>query len=343
MSKKSSRGQFFTVNSKYVLQGLTLPQNSQTARCVIEPFAGKGDLLSWLEENGNQLPVEAYDIEPQRAGIQQRDTLANPPDYSNAYVITNPPFLARNRSVCKRLFDQWDTDDLFKCFLLSLCRDPAGVLAGIIVLPAQFFSSMDPRCRHAFLSTFKVTRVNYFQQTVFPDATTTVVAIMFARSMVPLTEQSMLWVCFPKNERRTFHVTAADGWIIGGNLWSLPVSKLKVSRYVKGSVSKLTSMTLRAIDSGKLDGRIRLEFKKGYVSPAGSRAYATLCVRKRLLTEDEQRRLCEAFNQWVEQKRTETCSLFLSQFRESKEYARKRIPFKLAYKIVAHVALSLRM
>ena len=61
----------------------------------------------------------------------------------------------------------------------------------------------------------------------------------------------------------------------------------------------------------------------------------------RTLTEAEQQRLCEAFNRGLVQKRAETCSLFLPHFRESKEYARKRIPFKLVYRLVAHVALSL--
>ena len=258
--------------------------------------------------------------------------------------LPNPPFLARNRSASKRLFDEWDTDDLYKCFLSSLSsiESSVGVLGGIVVLPAQFFSSVDASCRLAFLSRSKVLRVNYFEETVFSDTATTVVAMMFERSPVVLTEQCMQWVCFPTKEKRTFCITAAEGWMVGGNLWNLPVSTaLQFTGYVEGSASTLTSMTLSAIDSGKENGRIRLEFKTGHISPSGSRAYATLCVRDRMLTEDEQQRLCEAFNRWVEHKRAETCSLFLSQFRESKEYARKRIPFKLAYRVVAYVALSL--
>jgi hypothetical protein len=41
----------------------------------------------------------------------------------------------------------------------------------------------------------------------------------------------------------------------------------------------------------------------------------------------------------LEKKREETWSLFLPQFRESKEYAMKRIPFELAYKILSHLLL----
>ena len=45
MSKKT-RGQFYTTNYKYVLQNLEIPETIQT---VIEPFAGKGDLLRFVD------------------------------------------------------------------------------------------------------------------------------------------------------------------------------------------------------------------------------------------------------------------------------------------------------
>ena len=40
------------------------------------------------------------------------------------------------------------------------------------------------------------------------------------------------------------------------------------------------------------------------------------------------------------EKRAETCIVFLSHFRDKKKYARKRIPFKLAYRLVGHVLRS---
>ena len=87
------------------------------------------------------------------------------------------------------------------------------------------------------------------------------------------------------------------------------------------------------------DGRICLEYKEGYVYPAKecSRTYATLCVQGKTLSPEDQKKICDEFNTLVEKKRTETWSLFLPQYRESKEYARKRIPFELAYTIVLHL------
>ena len=139
-------------------------------------------------------------------------------------------------------------------------------------------------------------------------------------------------------------MTALDDWIIGGDIYKLPVNlDVKIRRHVAGKNIKdgeqLTNLTLYALDSGTQDGRICLQYKEGYIYPAKecSRTYATLCIQGRTLDEAGQKKLCADFNALVEKKRDETWSLFLPQFRESKEYARKRIPFELAYLIVSHL------
>ena len=75
--------------STYILNDLPPPPTH--ARCVIEPFAGQGDLLQWLDQlNCWTGPIESYDIDPKKDGIIKRDTLLNPPNYENACIITNP-------------------------------------------------------------------------------------------------------------------------------------------------------------------------------------------------------------------------------------------------------------
>jgi len=341
---KKMKGQFYTVASSYILEGLPGPPS--TARCVIEPFAGKGDLLEWLVKNGNTLPVEMYDIDPKKDGIVQRDTLMNPPNYKDAWILTNPPYLARNKCDTKGIFDMYETNDLYKCFITSLTKkEPCA--GGIFIIPAGFFLSprdLDVRCRNDFLSKYTLRKVKYFEETVFPDTTTTVVAFAFEKSPTLLTEQTVEWVSMPSKETKVFKMTKENDWIIGGDIYKLPVPKgIKVRRHVEGQTLKTneqrTSMTLCALDSGTKDGRICLEYKEGYVYPAKdcSRTYATLCVQGKTLSAEDQKRLCLEFNELVEKKRSETWSLFLPQYRESKEYARKRIPFELAYTIVLYL------
>jgi len=344
---KKEKGQFYTIAYSYILEGL--PGPPLNARCILEPFAGQGDLLEWVKDS--PLPKEAYDIDPKKAGIVQRDTLLNPPLYKDAWVLTNPPYLARNKSDKKELFDLYDTNDLYKCFLWSLCKVESLCKGGILIIPAGFFLSprdIDMRIRTAFLSRYRLLKVKYFEETVFSDTTTTVVAIAFEQAPNLLTEQTVEWITLPTKQTRTFCMKQTDNWIIGGDIYTLSVPEgVRVRRHVEGQTLKegeqQTSITLNALDSGTQQGRIALDYKEGYVYPAKdcSRTYATLCIQGRTLTVDEQKRICSEFNALLEKKRGETWSLFLPQFRESKEYARKRIPFELAYRIVQHLVSGL--
>jgi len=348
-NNKKTRGQFYTVNNSYILDKLSGPPSN--ARCIIEPFAGKGDLVEWIKNMGTTLPIEAYDIEPKNEGIILRDTLNNPPDYTDAWILTNPPYLARNKCDKKEIFDKYNTNDLYKCFITSITQQPTQCVGGIFIIPAGFFLSprdLDVCCRNDFLSKYKLLLVKYFEETVFPDTTTTVVAFSFEKSPILLTEQRVEWISMPSGEKRIFTMSAENDWIIGGDIYKLQVpSHIKIRRHVDGQQLKageqMTSITLCALDSGTQDGRIRLEYKDGYVYPAkdSSRTYATLCVQGRILSAGEQQTICSKFNELIEKKRTETWSLFLPQFRESKEYARKRIPFELAYTIVLHLIADL--
>ena len=339
---KKMKGQFYTVNSDYILSGLPMPPHN--ARCVIEPFAGKGDLLNWLVKNGNTLPIELYDIDPKKAGVIQRDTLMYPPNYKDTWILTNPPYLARNKCDKKEVFDHYGTNDLYKCFITSLTQQEC--IGGIFIIPAGFFLSprdLDVRCRNDFLSQYKLLKVKYFEETVFPDTTTTVVAFAFEKSPVLLEEQTVEWISLPSGDTRHFKMTKKNDWIIGGEIYKLSVPNgIKIRRHVEGQTlrdgEQITFMTLSALDSGK-EKRICLEYKEGYIYPAKdcSRTYATICIQGKRLTTQEQKNICLEFNNLVEKKRSETWSLYLPQYRESKEYARKRIPFELAYTIILHL------
>lgn len=343
--EKKRKGQFYTVNSLYILDGLCMPP--KTAKSIIEPFAGKGDLLEWLVQNKNTHPIHMYDIDPQCEGVIQRDTLMDPPQYKDSWILTNPPYLARNKCSQKEIFDKYNTNDLYKCFITSLTQQKYLCAGGIFIIPAGFFLSpreLDVRCRNDFLSKYKLLTVKYFEETVFPDTSTTVVAFSFEPSPTLLDEQWVEWISLPSGKKHTFHMSKQHHWIIGGDIYTLPVPPgIKIRRHVEGQPLKKdeyrTSMTLSALDSGTKNGRICLDYKEGYVYPAKecSRTYATLCIQGKILTAENQQQLCVAFNSFIESKRNETWSLFLPQYRESKEYARKRIPFELVYTIVLHL------
>jgi hypothetical protein len=240
----------------------------------------------------------------------------------------------------------YDTNDLYKCFLSSVVKQN-NCRGGIFIIPAGFFFSprdIDVRCRHEFLSKYKLTKVKYFEETVFDDTSTTVVAIAFEKSANEMKEQTVEWVLLPSKEVKQFTLSAKNDWIIGGEIYKLPIPDgISVRRHVEGQPIKTgeqqTFMTLNALDSGSKDGRICMSYQANYIYPAKecSRSYATLRIQGKTLSEEEQKQLCKEFTDFVEQKRQETNSFFLPQYRESKEYARKRIPFELAYRILLHL------
>jgi len=323
MSTKRERGQFYTVNHAHILEGLDKPTRGTR---VVEPFAGQGDLLDWL---GDGYTCEAYDLEPKDVRVKQRDTLSDPPDYSNAWVITNPPYLARNKTKNKKYFEMYDTNDLYKCFMYSL-KD---CLGGIVIIPVGFFLSprdVDFKCRNFFLQRHRITRVRCFEQQVFPDTSTAVVAFSFVKSDTTLDTQDVLWERVPGGETQTFTMRASEKWIIGGDVYEIPHNPgIKITRYVEDPTG-LTSLILHALDCSTPIG---LKYAQGevYKGKDTSRTYASLCVQGVALTEDQQREIATRFNAYLSEKRKNTWSLFLPQYRE---FARKRMPFDLAYAIV---------
>ena len=119
--------QHFTSNFETILYNIDFHPAE-----AIDPFAGNCDLVSYSPNTNWEL----YDIDVKKPCVIQRDTLLNPPSYEGKSVITNPPYLARNKANDKKIFDKYQVDDLYKAAILSIigCKD------GILIIPINFFS-----------------------------------------------------------------------------------------------------------------------------------------------------------------------------------------------------------
>ena len=132
---KQQLGQFMTTNFNYILQNMKIPDNIEV---IIEPFCGNGDLLNFIDIN--KYIIECYDIEPKKDFIIQQNTMKNPPNYNGKFLLTNPPYLARNKCNQKELFDKYDVNDLYKCHIKEIIiNNPNG---GILIIPLNFWSSI---------------------------------------------------------------------------------------------------------------------------------------------------------------------------------------------------------
>ena len=172
---KQQLGQFMTTNFNYILQNMKIPDNIEV---IIEPFCGNGDLLNFIDIN--KYIIECYDIEPKKDFIIQQNTMKNPPNYNGKFLLTNPPYLARNKCNQKELFDKYDVNDLYKCHIKEIIiNNPNG---GILIIPLNFWSSIrknDIELRKDFLEKFNIIQLNIFEEQVFNDTTYTICSFQF--------------------------------------------------------------------------------------------------------------------------------------------------------------------
>ena len=209
-------GQFYTTNYNYILSNIKCIEI--TNKNIIEPFVGNGDLLNWLKHEGIDINnIEIYDIEP-KPSIKNilpninlteiiQDTLLNPPNYENKFVITNPPYLAKNKSKLdnnKKLFNKYPQSDLYRIFIHQIIR--GNCHSGIIIIPLNFFSSLkkqDITLRKNFMKKYKIEKLNIFEEQVFDDTTYTVCSLKFIRNNINMLLQEINVTFYPKKLNRT--------------------------------------------------------------------------------------------------------------------------------------------
>lgn len=349
-TNKKKLGQFFTTNYKYILSNLSIPNNIEK---IIEPFCGNGDLLNFIDtqeivpnkisgtHHGNifercksKYKLECYDIEPKHKYIVKKDTIKTPPNYSNAFIITNPPYLSRNKSENKEMFNANNVNDLYKCHIKDLLtNNPIG---GIIIIPLNFFCSirnMDIELRKKFLNTYIIKQLNIFEEQVFDDTTYTVCSFQYEYK--PNSNQSIPITIYPSKKKLSFLLNEENNYTIGGEIYNIKDNEnYKITRLLEKEIAN-TNLVLKAIDDNE-NSKIKLEYvedDKIYYGKISSRTYATLTITPKISNEI-QMSIANDFNDYLDNLREKYNSLFLSNFRESKKIARKRISFDLAYKIV---------
>lgn len=332
MTNKKIYGQFFTTNSEYIIGNLIsdIPNNIN----IIEPFVGNGDLISDIPNNSN---IEIYDIEPKIDNVIKQDTLKNSPIYLNKFVITNPPFLARNKNKDKSIYDLYKVDDLYKAFLKSI-KDVEG---GILIIPLNFLSDKDNNIREYFFSNFQIINMNIFEEQVFDDTSYTVISFSFKKFKNNNEIINIKTLLFPSNNIINISLNKKYGYRICdkfndiiSNVKNIGIKRLLVDK------PQNSKIFLRAIDTGSLDGRISLSIQDEFYGNTTDRTFATLVLDKEYSIEIQEK-ICLLFNELIENFRKEYNSLFLTNFRNSTSlYARKRIGFDDVYKIVSYIIIE---
>lgn len=369
-NNKKTFGQFYTTNYKYILQNLEIPLN---VKRVIEPFAGKCDLDNFIPKNRNFESIEYYDIEPKNNKVVKKDTLLEPPSYDNKFILTNPPYLARNKSDNdkKEIYDKYNQNDLYKCFIESVIN--SGCLGGILIIPLNFWSSIrknDILLRKKFIEKFNIVKLNIFEETVFTDTTYTICSFQFEKKTDNLIKEITANI-YPSKKEINFKLFEENNYTIGGEIYKLNINdKIIVERATsktKNNVNDgLTNILVKCIDDS-LENKISLtyienkpilentsstdtnneteETKKNnkyledYIDNTDKlsmRSYAILIIKPKL-TITKQKKLINDFNKYINKQRNKYNSLFLTNYRNCNNIARKRISFALVFDIVNYL------
>jgi len=342
MSSKKQFGQFYTTNYKKILNGLYIPQYC-AAETIIEPFVGQGDLLEFIKGGfaACTCTVEMYDIDPKIPGTIKRDTLLEPPDYTNKFVITNPPYLARNKNEDKTLYDKHNTNDLYKCFIKTLLESKP--LGGILIIPLNFWCSIrkaDVLLRKMFLQEFHIVRLNVFEVPVFEDTNYSVCSFLFTLRAVGGGFAAVVpTIFYPSGDEILMTLNDENNYSFGPSL-SAPEGRVVVTRLTRKNVDTKfkTNLLLSCIDGTSNGKKINLKYidiVDKYIDNTpklSARSYAVLVIEP-LLGTSLQKDLAHRFNKYLNENREKYHSLFLTEYREK---SRKRISFDLAYRIVQH-------
>jgi len=346
---KQILGQFYTTNHEYILQGMKIPNNIKN---IIEPFTGNGDLINFIEteqeKNNVKYNIECYDIEPKKNYIIKKDTIENPPDYKKKYLITNPPYLARNKSKDKSLFDKYNVNDLYKCVIKDILTNIC--LGGIFIIPLNFWSSIrlaDIELRKAFLGKYDIILLNIFEETVFDDTTYTICSFQFKLKINNDNSNKLNIIVYPSKTIMKIELNDNNNFMIGGDIYKLKLKNTyKITRLTNKNKNKAnTNILVKCIDDN-IKSQICLSFvedKDIYIDETPNqtaRTYASLIIEPKI-EKDKQKQLITKFNKYLNEHRKKYNSLFLTNYRESKDIARKRISFDLVYSITEYILENL--
>jgi len=306
-----------------------LPQDG----VYIEPFYGEGDLAKALDITFN----EYYDIENEEPE-HKRDTLLNPPDYTDKWVITNPPYLAKNKAKDKTLFNIYPYDDLYKIAMSTMNN----ALGGILIIPINFLTDeRSASLRDTFLKQYDIVRLNIYLDSMFDNTDYNVCSFFFKRKMNDSTSVNIDTHIYEEKkeiENFVFTLNKEYSYRIGGEFFN-DISAVKpiFSRITETKRDNPTHINIVCID--KTNELLHFYYDETpYYGKQTDRNIATLSFNGELEPEFEKQLIDEA-NKYINDFRTLNHNLCFTNYRDRH---RKRIGFTEAYQIMTVIYNKLK-
>jgi len=306
---KQKNGQYFTASANTLLKDFAFVVKDKH---VIDPFAGAGHLTDWAISCG-AASISKYDIEPITADTIKNDSILMPPCFTNKVLITNPPYLSRNKSKNKTLYEAWNQDDLYKCHLAALCE--SDLQEGIIIIPSNFLCEARAKARNLFFEHFKIIKVKYFQEQIFEDATTGVIIMHFKRGSG--TSQFEI-IYYPNGDTENVSLEKKYKWIHGKDFFDYIVSKrtMKINNIVLGDNKTSNSNIVISLLDGSKRG-LCAYYNEGVPHRTAPKAFTTYQIYfedETRLSEEQERKIVTLYNKKLNEFRKQYHSMFLSNY-----------------------------
>ena len=305
---KQALGQYFTSNADRVLSGF---EHCVKDKHVVDPFAGAGDLLRWAHSNG-AASVGGYDLEPQNSEYIQNDSIVNPPDYTGKIVVSNPPYLSKNKyKGDKAPFEQWQQDNLYKCHLASLVSADEF----IEIIPTNFFCESRDAIRKTLFATHSIVSASFWTEAAFDDTKQMVTVIHGVR--VKRNIQSFPLTFMPDRvtvnvellpEHKYLHGKEFFEYLDTGNTVDLKVTKTDT-----GMPKPNSNIVIGILDKGSWrSGFSYNEHEPVYTKPSSFTTYQL--TLSRTFTEAEQRAIVDLAQHKLESYRQRYNDMFLANY-----------------------------
>lgn len=148
---------------------------------------------------------------------------------------------------------------------------------------------------------------------------------------------------YPCHKKIQIELNKENNYIIGGHIYNIPVkNNYKIYRLTsKNKNKKHSNIMIKCIDDNR---KKQIQFmlvdnESIYIDETPNhvaRTFATMIIEP-FVSLEVQKKIVERGNKILNEHREKYHSLFLTNYRESKDIARKRISFDLAYRIIEHV------
>lgn len=185
--------------------------------------------------------------------------------------------------------------------------------------------------RNEFFKTFDIVNLNIFEKQVFKDTSYQICSFSFELNLNNNKETIV---------RNNIEIFKKDKWLIGGEIFSLKTNNnLNIYRYVEDKNYDHLNKQIFYIETiDTKSNQINLTLNKQiFYGKTSSRTNASINTSICNLTINDQKEICEIFNNILTNYRTKYNSLFLTNFRDNN---RKKISFTLVYDLLNHSILK---